>query len=151
MKTKGYLMSAVLTVALVVILFGAWMMSNSGMVLLSQEFPEIPEGRDFQGELLCEETDRGIPVLLTDEQYQLAFSATQVKEKGSAEELSFPAFVIRFTGTEHYEIFIGADGRICVTDALQKSSRFFLDRSRGIFRSLYEQHLASGGTPVPGI
>lgn len=152
MKTKWYMATFVMVAGFVVILLLFSMMGNAGMTSLPEQYPQILEGRDFQGEILWDGAEEGIPVLLTDGQFQRALCSMEVREKGSFSALPSPAFVIHFTaGAEGYSVCVGADGRISVaqTEDLEGTRRFFLDRTGNIFRALYEEHQLSGGMEIP--
>ena len=152
MKTKWYLGTFATVAGFVVILLIFMSLGNSGMTSLPQQYPEIPEGRDFRGEILWDGAETGIPLLLTDDQFISSLCLLQIKEKGSFQKLPSPAITVHFTGkTENYFLVLGADGRISVEteENPEESRRFFLDRTGNIYRSLYEEHLQSGGMEVP--
>lgn len=144
--------SALMIGGFVVILLLFSLVGNTGMTSLPEEFPELLSGSGFRGEIHADGMGQEIPMLLTDEQFISCLCAVQVKEKGPFEALPSPAAMIRFqAGEKDCQICAGKDGSILWEEVgnEENTRRFFLDRTGNIFRSLYEEHLLSGGTELP--
>ena len=148
MKSKGYFMTFLMIAGFIGLLFLSSVIGNSAVTTLAETFPDIQKARNFEGILLSDESRKGSPLLLTDSQYLAVLPDAQLKDLSALESASFPAIKLHFSAAEQdYHVTVCRDGKISMETGDHK--RFFLDSTGSLFRTLYEEHLLSGGQALP--
>ena len=148
MKSKWYFMTFLMIAGFVGLLFLSSAIGNNAVTTLTEEFPAISEANAFEGTLIWDEAQPGIPLLLTDSQFLSVLCNAQLKDREALGTVSVPAVRLRFTSAgETYETTICRDGNVSVKTRDQDF--FFKDSTGFLFRTLYEEHLLSGGQSLP--
>ena len=148
MKNKWYFMTFLMVAGFIGLLFLSSAIGNAAVTTLEQELPAISEASGFEGTLIWDETQQGSPLLLTDSQFLAVLPSAQLKEQEGFDAVSVPAIRLRFTSAEDtYEAAICRDGKVSVKTREQEL--FFRDSTGFLFRTLYEEHLLSGGQALP--
>ena len=148
MKSKWYFMTFVMIAGFIGLLFLSSVIGNTAVTTLKEEFPAIQEAAQFEGVLIWDNDQKGSPLLLTDSKFLAALPNAQLKDQSAFDAVSVPAIRLRFTSAgENCTAYLSKDGKISINTAEQKY--FFLDSTGFLFRTLYEEHLLSGGQALP--
>ena len=148
MKSKGYFITFLMIAGFIGLLVLSSVIGNSAVTTLTEEFPAISEAAGFEGTLIWDQAQQGIPLLLTDSQFLAVLSSAQLKDREASDSVSVPAIRLRFTAAEGpCTAVICRDGKVSVK--IQGQEHFFKDSTGILFRTLYEEHLLSGGQSLP--
>lgn len=148
MKNKWYFMTFLMIAGFIGLLFLSSAIGNAAVTTLEKELPAISEAAGFEGTLIEDEKQQGSLLLLTDCQFLSVLSAAQLKKQEAFDTVSVPAIRLRFTSAvEAYEATFCRDGKVSVKT--QNQELFFKDSTGFLFRTLYEEHLLSGGQALP--
>lgn len=148
MKSKWYFMTFLMIAGFIGLLFLSSAIGNTAVTTLTEEFPAISEAAGFEGTLIWDQAQQGSPLLLTDSQFLSVLTSAQLKDRESFDAVSLPAMKLHFTAAESpCTAVICRDGKVSVKTRDQEL--FFKDSTGILFRTLYEEHLLSGGQSLP--